>query len=255
MSRTPFIRLLLLTSCLSAGVASAQDWTPLFDGQSLSGWMHDDGRAVDAPAWEVTNGMLHLNRKNGKGGNLLSTDVYGDFELIFEWKLAEGANNGIKYRVNNFDGRLLGIEYQLIDDLRQKSSQPKHRTASLYDIYEPAEHQPFRPQGEFNRSRIVVRHNRIEHWLNGHLVTEADVGNAEWNERISQSKFSDVDGFGITPVGHIMITDHGDEVWYRNIFIRRLDYVGQACISGSTAPTHCVRLPKRRVRRRCWRRW
>ena len=202
---------------------SAQQWQSLFDGQSFANWTRPDGSSVDAPAWEVVDGMLHLDRKKGSGGNLVSEQVYGDFELMFEWKVAEGANNGIKYRVNDFDGRMLGLEYQVIDDQNKPKLKPKHKTASIYDIYETKPHSALLPTGEFNRGRIVVRGNRLEHWLNGHLVAEATVGSEQWHQRIAESKFSDVPGFGVVPVGRIMITDHKDEVWYRNIFVRRLD--------------------------------
>ena len=211
----------LILLCVSSS-SWAQNWQPLFDGHSFAGWMQQDGSSVTAPAWEATQGMLHLDRRNGNGGNLLSTVRYEDFELVFEWKIEPGGNNGLKYRVNSFDGRVLGLEYQMIDD-HSRDLPPKGRTASLYDIYPPKEHDVLRPAGEFNRSRIVVFNNRIEHWLNGHLVTEAHVGSDEWDRRIANSKFANVDGFGETPAGHIMLTDHGDEVWYRNLFIRKLD--------------------------------
>ena len=238
---SPLSMALLLIVSVSA--VDAQDWQPLFDGLTFHGLTAADGSAVDAPAWEVTDGMLHLDRSKGRGGNLLSAQTYGDFELVFEWKLAPGANNGIKYRVNDFDGRLLGIEYQVIDDAHHSSLTPKHKTASLYDIYEPVEHDLLRKPGEFNRSRILVQQNRIEHWLNGHLVSNAQVGDAEWQQRIADSKFADVDGFGVIPTGRIMITDHNDEVWYRNLFIRRLDIrpaaVGPAMACITTAPVRC----------------
>jgi hypothetical protein len=216
--------------------------------------MQQDGRAVDAPAWEVTQGMLHLDRNRGRGGNLLTQTQYGDFELVFEWKIASGANNGLKYRVNQFDGSYLGIEYQMIDDLASKLK-PKHRTASLYDIYEPQEHNALRPAGEFNRARIVVCNGHIQHWLNGCLVTEACVGNQEWSRRIAASKFADVEGFGVIPTGHIMLTDHGDEVWYRNLCIRRLDSGQQIRLASQVkvAQSRCV--SRRGSRSRCGRRW
>ena len=175
------------------------------------------------------------------GGNLLTQARYGDFELVFEWKLASGSNNGLKYRVNDFDGRFLGIEYQMIDEVA-KPQRPKHRTASLYDIYEPREHDVLRLAGEFNRSRIVVCNNYIQHWLNGHLVTQATVGSEQWQQQIAESKFSDVEGFGVIPTGHIMLTDHGDEVWYRSLFIRQLDGPAQIRLarSRSVAKTRCV---------------
>ena len=216
------ISALFLISFLLLTDASAQEWQPLFDGLSFDGWVKQDGDPVDADAWEVRDGMLHLDRSKGKGGNLFTQREYGDFELIFEWKVAPEANNGIKYRVAKFGEKTLGIEYQVIDDYGNPKLKPKHKTASLYDIYEAKEHAYLRPADEFNRGRIVVRNNRIEHWLNGHLITEAEVGSDEWRERIAESKFSDVEGFGINQIGRIMITDHNDEVWYRNIFIREL---------------------------------
>lgn len=213
----------LLFAVVSPSIASGQQWQALFNGIDFQGWTQQNGKPVASPGWTAEGGMLHLDRRNGRGGNLLSEEVYGDFEMVFEWKLAKGANNGIKYRVNRFDGQVLGIEYQVIDDVNNPSLRKKHKTASLYDIYEPIEHQLFRPEGEFNRSRILVQGNHIQHWLNGHLVNEALVGSEEWNERLAKSKFHDVEGFGVIPTGHIMITDHSDEVWYRNMFIRRLD--------------------------------
>ena len=250
MSRFALIILFVVINC---ELSSAQEWRPLFDGLSFAGWMQVDGRPVDAPAWQVADGMMHLDRRLGKGGSLLSNEVFGDFELVFEWKLAKGANNGIKYRVNDFDGRKLGIEYQMIDDFEKQELKPRYRTASLYDIYAPREHGVLRPAGEFNRGRILVHNNRIEHWLNGHLVTEALVGSKAWNERISKSKFHDVEGFGVVPTGRIMLTDHNDEVWYRNVFIRRLDVQPVGAWAATGVVSRCRCLPVHRcVRRRPW---
>ena len=247
-----YLTAVFLTAILIPGALQAQEWEPLLDGQSFNGWMQQDGRDVDAPGWEVSHGVVQLDRSRGKGGNLLTREQFGDFELVYEWKVAQGANNGLKYRVNDFDGRFLGIEYQMIDD-QQKNPKPKHRTASLYDIYEPREHDLLRPVGEFNRTRILVHNNHIEHWLNGHLVTQADVGSDEWQRRIADSKFADVDGFGVTPRGHIMLTDHGDTVWYRNMFVRRLDAeptttLASVCVQPSVRCTSRVRPRCRGIR-------
>ena len=220
MQRSSYALLfVLLTSPLVA-----QEWTPLFDGLTFNGWETPAGKPVDAPAWEVADGMLHLDRSKGRGGSLVTDRDYGDFELLFEWKVAPGANNGIKYRVKEFDdGRTLGVEYQVIDDFGKPNLTAKHKTASIYDIYDAKEHEWLRPAGEFNRGRIVVRNNRLEHWLNGHLIAAADVGSDEWNTNIANSKFAKVEGFGINRLGRIMITDHNDEVWYRNVFIREFE--------------------------------
>lgn len=216
----PCVTVLLLLASQAIG----QGWQPLFDGSSFAGWTTGNGDPVNSPGWEVVDGMLHLDRSKGRGGNLLTARAYGDFELVFEWTVAPGANNGIKYRVQQFDGRTLGIEYQIIDDERHPKLSPDHKTASLYDIYDARSHDLLRPAGEFNRGRIVVKQERIQHWLNGHLIAEAIVGSPEWDERIAKSKFADVVGFGRNPLGKIMITDHNDEVWYRNIFIRDLTH-------------------------------
>ena len=90
---------------------------------------------------------------------------------------------------------------------------------------------------------VIVRGNRIEHWLNGHLVMEAIVGSVDWQQRVGKSKFADVDGFGQNRCGRIMLTDHGDEVWYRNVFIRRLSTARP--VVSLTGPHCCGGSPRR----------
>ncbi|MEM7454858.1 MAG: DUF1080 domain-containing protein [Planctomycetota bacterium] len=228
-------RLLVTSLCsllLLGSVSEANDWVPLFPENNFSGWTNQREQPVDTPAWSISSGVVQLDRSKGRGGNILTAREYGDFELVFEWKVAPGANNGIKYRVQDFNGRILGCEYQIIDDPAKPNLNERHRTACLYDIYETSPHELLRPAGEFvrgetnsgdfNRGRIVVSNNTIEHWLNGHLMVRAFVGSPEWQARIGESKFSDVDGFGLNQSGRIMITDHGSKVWLRNMFIREL---------------------------------
>jgi len=205
-----------------ADQATAQAWRPLFNGVSLQGWMADDGSPVSGDVWSVSNLELQLDTSRGRGGNIVTEELFGDFELLFEWKNSAGGNNGIKYRVNDFGGRTLGCEYQVIDDVGHEGLKPTQKTAALYDVYEPVEHDVLNPPGEWNRGRIVVRASRIEHWLNGHLVMSANVDSDEWNRRVAASKFGDLPDFGRTPTGRIMITDHGDQITYRNVFIRSL---------------------------------
>lgn len=216
------LRMSLVGLVLLSSETISQDWQPLFTGHSLAGWTTQDGSPVTAAAWKVEpGGVLHLDTSIGRGGNIVTDRDYGDFELVFEWMISEGGNNGIKYRVNDFNGRTLGCEYQLIDD-HNNQLKPIHKTASLYDVYEPVEHGLLKPYGQWNRGRILVVGNTLEHWLNGHLVMSAEVGSQEWDERIGESKFNDVEDFGRTPRGKIMLTDHRDEVWYRNVFLREL---------------------------------
>ncbi len=217
------LRIVLITSLLLSAPASGAGWTALFDGQTFNGWTTQNGDPVTEAAWHIADGMIHLDTSAGRGGNLITDRDYADFELLFEWKISEGGNNGIKYRVKDYDGRVLGCEYQLIDDERNKNLRPTQMTASLYDVYEPRVYDDLlKPAGEFNRGRIVVCGSRIEHWLNGYLVVAATVGSPEWAARIADSKFSDAEGFGANRLGRIMLTDHGDDVWFRNIYLRPL---------------------------------
>ena len=96
------------------------------------------------------------------------------------------------------------------------------------------------PAGEFNCSRIVVWGNRIEHWLNGYLIVSATVGDAEWVRRIADSKFAKIEGFGRNPLGKIMLTDHGSEVWYRNIVLTPLPSPETVSYPGRTERLRCL---------------
>ncbi len=216
----PLLFHLFIVSCL-ANLANAQSWTPLFQGNSLEGWTTQDGQPVKT-GWQNSQGIVRLNPAAGRGGHIITDRGFGNFDLVFEWKSSAGGNSGIKYRVKRFDGRVLGCEYQMLDDAAFPSLNPKHGTASLYDVYELQFPGNLHPHGQFNRGRIVVCGNRIEHWLNGRLVMRACVGSSEWNARIAKSKFSNVDGFGRNHGGRIMLTDHNSEIEFRNVFIRDL---------------------------------
>jgi hypothetical protein len=193
----------------------------VFDGKSLDNWMTLDGKPVTA-GWEVLDGAIHLNKEKKRSGHIATRQEYGDFDLSFEWKIAERGNSGLKYRVRQYGKKTLGIEYQIFDDPTFENGQPsgKGSTGSIYALYEPNEKKALKPAGEFNSSRIIVHGNYLEHWLNGELIASANVGDEEWDKRVSDSKFSNADGFSRNRFGRIMLTDHGAEVWYRNFTIK-----------------------------------
>ena len=207
--------LLSCTTCLTA-----QDTTSL--GTSLDVWTTLDGKPVNK-GWTVEeNGVLHLkSSKDQRGGHIITKQDYENFELTFEFKIAAKGNSGIKYRVRDFGGKTLGCEYQIFDDTVARKLKPNQLTASLYAIYEPVPANLFKP-GEFNTGRIIVFNQHIEHWLNGRKVVDARVADADWFKRVGASKFKDVQGFGQTPFGRIMLTDHNSEAWYRNLRMRLL---------------------------------
>ena len=212
---------LALASTLSIGRAE-EGWVSIFDGKTLNGWTSATG-GKPGEGWTVEDGgVLHLA---GKGaGILLSEKEYSSFELQWEWKLAEGGNNGIKYWVTKVGGKeWLGIEYQMIDDLKHPDGLRggSHNTGSIYDIFDSAKDKILKPIGEWNSSRVVVKNGVIEHYLNGKLCSSADTKTAEWKEHIAKSKFKTKEGFA-PGHGKIMLTEHGDPAWFRNMRIKEL---------------------------------
>lgn len=215
------LRTALLTLLLAVSASAQSEWQSLFDGKTFTGWSQGDGSAP-GPGWTIHDGMMHLN---GKGGALLSAEEFTSFELEWEWKVAPGGNNGVKYWVVPIGPKkeMLGIEYQMIDDSRHADALRggSHTTACIYDIKEATADKPVKPAGEWNTSRIVVKDGKIEHWLNGKMVVTADTASPEWKEMVGKSKFKSKEGFA-PGKGKIMLTDHSDETWYRNIKVRRL---------------------------------
>lgn len=182
--------------------------------------------AAPAGGWTAeADGTIHLVGKGG--GNLISKQEFSSFELEWEWKLNPGGNNGIKYWVNNFgkDGKLnwLGVEYQMIDDVKHADATrgDNHNTASIYDIKGASPDKAVKPAGEWNTSKIIVKDGKIEHWLNGKLAVSADTSTEEWKAGVAKSKFKAVEGFA-PGKGKLMLTEHGDETWFRNIRVKAL---------------------------------
>jgi len=203
-----------------------EGWTTLFDGTSTDAWRGYRASGFPAQGWTVTeDGTLQV-KSGGGGGDIITRDRYGDFELELEYKVSPRANSGIIYRVTERHGATwqTGPEFQVLDDAGHNldPSHP-HAAGAMYDLYSPMEGKVSRPAGEWNQVRILIENGRIEHWLNGTLVVEADMNDPDYLERIRKSKFNAYEGFGVEPRGHIALQDHGDDVWYRNIRIRDLD--------------------------------
>lgn len=204
-------------------IDSALGWTELFDGKSFIGWRPYGKPAGTSPGegWKVEGGLLH-KRPGLKGGDIITERQFTDFELEWEWRLAPGANNGLKYCVTEKRPGAPGYEYQMIDDLsdRYKKSSPQSLTASFYEVLAPAPDKPLKPAGEWNLSRVVIQGNNVEHWLNGKKVLDYTFDSDAVKAGVAKSKFKKFPDFGSKLTGHIMLTDHTDEAWYRRIRIR-----------------------------------
>jgi len=203
----------------------------LFDGNSTDNFKSANGDEFPSTGWKAEDGVLTVVGSGGdeekKGGDILTREEFGAFELKFDFNFTEGANSGIKYGLGN-NGPSIGMEYQILDDENHpdaKNGINGNRTlASLYDLI-PADKQGrfVNGPGEWNRGRIVLYpDNRAEHWLNGRKVVEFMRGSEEFNELVEGSKFAGKEGFGMAEETPILIQDHNDTVHFRSIKIREL---------------------------------
>lgn len=252
--KQPFFQLLFTALVFQASmmVARGAEQKAMTADVSLEQWMMPDGSDA-SQHWEIHDGMIHL-KEPGNQANILTKKLYGDFDLRFEWKIAPGGNSGIKYRVQKYGKRDLGLEYQLYDDVfHAEKLRPKNGTGSIYDLIPPDPAVTrLKPVGEFNQSRILVQGNRIQHWLNGYQIVDATVGSPAWDRAVAASKFADKEQFGENHLGRIMLTDHNSQIWFRNLELTSLETPTVQTKTCPVRPRNCRPRTMRRVGRlRC----
>lgn len=194
-------------------------WRVLFDGHDTSAWRTFGGKEFPKEGWLVEDGCLHL-LPDSRGGQLVTKDTFDNYEFEWEWRITPRGNNGVKYLVTEARPGTPGPEYQMVDDTTTRD--PRFQTASFYEVLAPQVKPPVHPPGEWNRSRLIVNGNQVEHWLNGVKVLAYELGSPEVKAGVARSKFKDVPGFDQKIRGHILLTDHHSETWYRNLRIREL---------------------------------
>lgn len=214
----------------------AAGWRLLWDGRTTNGWKGARLAGFPAMGWEISDGVLSVVPSGG-GGDIVTIEHFSDFELQLDFRLAPGANSGIGYLVEpagpKGEGPEMGIEFQLLDDERHpdaKMGVNGNRTVgSLYDLIAPAnlseanrKEKRVNPPGEWNRARIVVRGNHVEHWLNDIKVVEYERSTPAFRALVASSKWRDWPRFGEAEKGPILLQDHGDLVSFRSIKIRSL---------------------------------
>lgn len=215
-------------------------WHLLWDGQTSNGWRGAKLDHFPENGWTMGDGVLTIRANDGAEaagpGDIVTTDLYSDFELELEFKITEGANSGIKYFVdpelNQGPGSAIGNEFQILDDQRHPDAEmgvAGNRTVgSLYDLIAaknleyPGRGKPFNGIGEWNKARIVSTDGHVEHWLNNVKVVEYDRFSQMFAALVAYSKYQDWEDFGRWPQGHLLLQDHGDEVQYRSIKVRKL---------------------------------
>lgn len=243
-----------------------QGWRLLFDGKTFENWRNPLERNPPSDSWDIQNGTIHARSKPRVREDLFTSDAFENFELAFDWRITPGGNSGIKYRIQdivfmdeskhnmltkfeaqvgremkesvssretlgpnaNSQEYVIGFEYQLIDDVRHLDALRggTHTTGALYDIASPTE-KAGKPAGEWNTSRLIVRGDQVEHWLNGVRVLETSLASEavrqaaerRWDPAPELKRLLIEQPKKKTP---LCLQNHNDEAWFRNIKIREL---------------------------------
>lgn len=208
-------------------------WKLLWDGSGTEGWRGAKLDVFPAKGWTIEDGILKVLKNDGgestNGGDIVTTRKYKNFVLKVDFKITEGANSGIKYFVdanlNKGEGSAIGCEYQILDDDKHPDAKlgvnGNRTVGSLYDLIPACKDKPFKKQ-DFNTAMIIVKGNDVEHWMNNQKVIEYTRNNQMWNALVDYSKYKDWPNFGNAEEGLILLQDHGDEVWFKNIKIKEL---------------------------------
>ncbi len=210
-----------------------EGWALLWDGKTNTGWRGAKMSTFPTKGWAMEDGILKVKKGNGgestNGGDIVTTRTYKNFILKVDFKITEGANSGLKYFVdpdmNKGEGSAIGCEFQILDDDKHPDAKlgvkGNRKLGSLYDLIPAPAKKPFNKK-EFNTAMIIVKGNHVEHWLNGVKLIEYERNNQMWNALVAYSKYKNWPNFGNREEGNILIQDHGDEVWYKNIKIKEL---------------------------------
>lgn len=216
---------------LSADEAAA-GWMLLFDGTTPGKW-RGYGKDHFPAGWKIENGTLQcIGSGRGEagsqdGGDIIFDEKFSNFELSLEWKISDGGNSGILYLAQELPDKTIwqtAPEMQVLDNTKHPDGRDGlHSAGALYDMIGVAADK-VKPVGEWNQVKLLIYKGLVEHWLNGEKVVEYHLWTPEWNEMVAKSKFPQYnpDWANVAQEGFIGLQDHGDDVWYKNIKIRKL---------------------------------
>jgi hypothetical protein len=216
------------TSAVSKTVSTENKWVSLFDGKTLNGW-HGFNKTGEVKNWTIEDSaMVCLGAAKGDtGGDIVSEKEYENFELSWEWKITKGGNSGVMYHVIE-DAKYkapyeTGPEYQVIDDIGFPGKLEEWQKAGAdYAMNLANDKKKLKPVGEWNTSKIVFDKGHVEHWLNGEKIVEFQAWNDEWNKKKAEGKWKDYPDYGVAKKGRIVLQDHGNKAYFKNVMIREL---------------------------------
>ncbi len=200
-------------------------WISLFDGKTTTGW-HSWKQDKASARWKIKDGAIGIDPtvKTG-GGDLVSNEAYENFDLKLQWKISPGGNSGVIFYVADDpkyeDTYNTGLEMQVLDNDKHADGKIyKHRAGNLYDLVAGPDN--VKPVGEWNDVEIVSNWGSLKLYLNGQNVVTTTLWDENWKKMVAGSKFKQWPDFGTFKKGHIALQDHGNEVWFRNIVIKKL---------------------------------
>ncbi len=203
----------------------AAGWTVLFDGTSLDAFKTFGAKhPAEAPpaGWTLSDGAI---LRSGPGGDLATDGDFANFELHYEWKVAPGGNSGVMFRSTedrNYPWET-APEMQVLDDARHNDGKSPLTSAGSNYALQAAPRGVAKPANEWNVAYIRAVDDGVEYWLNGVKTAEYSIGSPEWKALVAKSKFNSMPDYATRDSGKIVFQDHGDPVWYRNIFVRPVD--------------------------------
>ena len=225
-------------SCKEPPKKPSNEWINLFDGSSLEGWRAYNGDRMP-PGWKIVDSVLTFTTDQileedydykGSRDIIYGLEEFDNFELYIEWNIPEGGNSGIFYHIKEgYDGLPdVSPEYQLIDDenyakIHDYDLQDWQMTGADYAMHLPDKTQKLlNPTGQWNSSRIVFTPDNVEHWLNGRKLLSFVPWSEDWFKKRDSGSWSNTPDYGKYKTGYIGLQDHGSNLYFRNINIKKL---------------------------------
>ena len=186
----------------------------LFDGTSMDHW------TGNTTAYSIVNGEMVIQPSEGSGGNLYTKEEYADFVYRFEFKLTEGANNGLGVRTpTTGDAAYEGIEIQILDNTADiyKNLKEYQYHGSLYGII-TAKRGYLKPLGEWNYQEVIVNGDHFKVILNGTVILDGSIADAKKNGTLDGKNHPGL----LRNSGRIAFLGHGSKVYFKNIRVKRM---------------------------------